>query len=113
MGDVRVPKDAYYGAQTQRAVENFPVSGQRMLRYFIAAKAHLKSACAEVNCALKPQRMTPELCKSVQEACARVAEGDLDEHFPIDVFQTGSGTSTNMNAKEVIANLCNEKAGGR
>src|SRR5262249_5653943 len=77
------------------------------------AKAHLKSACAEVNCALKPQRMTPELCKSVQEACARVAEGDLDEHFPIDVFQTGSGTSTNMNAKEVIANLCNEKAGGR
>ncbi|MBI3857123.1 MAG: class II fumarate hydratase [Planctomycetes bacterium] len=112
MGGVRVPKDAYYGAQTQRAVENFPVSGQRMPRYFIAAIAHLKSACAEVNLALKPRRMTPELCKSIQDACARVADGSLDAEFPIDVFQTGSGTSTNMNANEVIANLCNEKTGG-
>ena len=98
MGDVKVPRDAYYGAQTQRAVENFPVSGQRMPRYFVAAIAHLKSACAEVNLALKPQRMTPELCTSIQEACARVAAGGLDAEFPIDVFQTGSGTSTNMNA---------------
>jgi fumarate hydratase class II len=113
MGDVKVPKDAYYGAQTQRAVENFPVSGQRLPRYFIAAIAHLKGACAEVNLALKPQRMTPELCKMIQDACAKVAEGGLDAEFPIDVFQTGSGTSTNMNANEVIANLCNEKAGGQ
>jgi fumarate hydratase class II len=112
MGGVKVPKDAYYGAQTQRAVENFPVSGQRLPRYFIAAIAHLKSACAEVNLALKPQRMTPELCKMIQDACAKVVEGGLDAEFPIDVFQTGSGTSTNMNANEVIANLCNEKAGG-
>jgi len=109
MGDVKVPKDAYYGAQTQRAVENFPVSGQRLPRYFVAAIAHLKGACAEVNLALKPARMTPELCKMIQDACARVAEGGLDAEFPIDVFQTGSGTSTNMNANEVIANLCNEK----
>ncbi|HVR85668.1 MAG TPA: class II fumarate hydratase, partial [Planctomycetota bacterium] len=113
MGDVQVPKDAYYGAQTQRAVENFPVSGQRLPRYFVAAIAHLKSACAEVNLALKPQRMTPELCRMIQDACTRVTEGGLDAEFPIDVFQTGSGTSTNMNANEVIANLSNEKAGGR
>ena len=113
MGDVQVPKNAYYGAQTQRAVENFPVSGQRLPRYFVAAIAHLKSACAEVNLALKPQRMTPELCRMIQDACARVAEGGLDAEFPIDVFQTGSGTSTNMNANEVIANLSNEKAGGQ
>ncbi len=113
MGDVRVPKDAYYGAQTQRAVENFPVSGLRMPRKFIAAIAYLKSACAEVNLALKPQRMPAEFCKTIQQACARVAEGGLDAEFPIDVFQTGSGTSTNMNANEVIANLCNEESGGQ
>jgi len=113
MGPVRVPKDAYYGAQTQRAVENFPVSGRRMPRAFIAALAHLKGACAQVNLALQPQRMTPELAKAIQAACASVARGDLDADFPIDVFQTGSGTSTNMNANEVIANLANEKLGGR
>jgi fumarate hydratase class II len=111
MGDVRVPKDAYYGAQTQRAVENFPVSGHRFPRAFIAAMAHLKSACAQVNLALKPARMTPELCRKIQDACAKVAAGGLDAEFPIDVFQTGSGTSTNMNANEVIANLCNEQRG--
>ena len=112
MGVVKVPANALYGAQTQRAVENFPVSGQRMPRYFIAAIAHLKSACAEVNLALKPARMTADLCKSIQEACAEVADGRHDAHFPIDVFQTGSGTSTNMNANEVIANLVNRKMGG-
>jgi fumarate hydratase class II len=111
LGEVRVPKHAYYGAQTQRAVENFPVSGLRMPRSFISAIAHLKSACAEVNLALKPRRMTARLCTSIQAACARVAEGGLDAEFPIDVFQTGSGTSTNMNANEVIANLCNKKRG--
>ncbi len=112
MGDVQVPADALYGAQTQRAVENFPVSGLRLPRYFVAAIAHLKSACAEVNLALKPARMTPELCRSIQDACAEVADGRHDAHFPIDVFQTGSGTSTNMNANEVLANLANRKAGG-
>jgi fumarate hydratase class II len=111
MGDVQVPKDAYYGAQTQRAVENFPVSGQRMPRAFIAAMAYLKGACAEVNVGLQPKLMTPELSAAIQEACQRIAEGGLDNEFPIDVFQTGSGTSTNMNTNEVVANLCNEKMG--
>jgi fumarate hydratase class II len=111
MGDVRVPKDAYYGAQTQRAIENFPISGARMPRSFIAAIAHVKNACAEVNLALKPKQMTPRICKLIQKACAQVAAGGLDDQFPIDVFQTGSGTSTNMNANEVIANLCNDRRG--
>ncbi|HVE39983.1 MAG TPA: class II fumarate hydratase [Planctomycetota bacterium] len=113
LGPVHVPREAYFGAQTQRAVENFPVSGRRMPRPFIAALAHLKSACAEVNRALYPERMPVRIAKAIQGACVRVAEGELDSHFPVDVFQTGSGTSSNMNANEVIANLANEKLGGR
>ncbi len=112
MGEVRVPAHAYWGAQTQRAVENFPVSGRRFGRYFIMAIARVKAACAEVNLALKPDRMKPEISKAIQEAGAAVAEGRYDDHFPIDIYQTGSGTSTNMNANEVIANLANEKLGG-
>jgi fumarate hydratase class II len=84
-----------------------------MPRAFIAALAHVKSSCAEANLALRPRQMTPGACALIQEACARIAAGELDRDFPIDVFQTGSGTSTNMNANEVIANLGNEKAGGR
>jgi fumarate hydratase class II len=113
LGEVRVPKDAYYGAQTQRAVDNFPVSGRPLPRRFIAALVQLKRACAEVNLALQPQRMTPTFCALIQGACDRIAEGGLDAEFPVDVFQTGSGTSTNMNVNEVLANLGNEKAGGR
>ncbi len=113
LGPVRVPKAAYFGAQTQRAVENFPVSGRRMPRSFIAALVHLKSACAAVNRALYPDRMTSRIARAIQAACARVADGNFDDHFPVDVFQTGSGTSTNMNANEVIANLANETLGGR
>jgi fumarate hydratase class II len=112
-GTVRVPKDAYFGAQTQRAIENFPVSGRRMPRPFIAALARLKGACAEVNSALHPDRMPARVAKAIQRACARIAGGELDAQFPVDVFQTGSGTSTNMNANEVIANLANEELGGR
>lgn len=96
LGDVRVPADALWGAQTQRAVENFPVSGRRMPRVFLAALAQVKAACAEVN-GLPP---------AVQAACARIAAGEFDAQFPIDVFQTGSGTSTNMNMNEVLAKLC-------
>jgi fumarate hydratase class II len=113
LGPVRVPKNAYFGAQTMRAIENFPVSGRRMPRPFIAALAHLKSACAQVNRALHPERMSARIAAAIQSACARIVEGDLDDHFPVDVFQTGSGTSSNMNANEVIANLANEKLGGR
>jgi fumarate hydratase class II len=110
---VRVPGSAYFGAQTQRAVENFPVSGRRMPRSFIAALARLKGACAQVNRALHPDRMPLRISRAIQAACARVAEGGLDDQFPVDVFQTGSGTSSNMNANEVIANLANEALGGR
>jgi fumarate hydratase class II len=113
MGPVPVPKTAYYGAQTQRAIENFPVSGRRMPRPFIAALAHLKSACAGANRALFPGQMPARFARAIQSACDRIIEGELDEQFPVDVFQTGSGTSTNMNANEVIANLANEKLGGR
>jgi len=112
LGEVRVPAGALWGAQTQRAVENFPVSGQRFGRAFIAALAHVKSACAEANLALKPARMTPSIAAAIQGACRAVAEGKHDDHFPVDVFQTGSGTSSNMNANEVIANLANESLGG-
>ncbi|MFN3487294.1 MAG: lyase family protein, partial [Planctomycetota bacterium] len=112
LGEVRVPARAYWGAQTQRAVENFPVSGRRFGRCFILAIAQVKSACAEANLALKPARMTPEIARAIHEACAEVASGRHDDQFPVDVFQTGSGTSTNMNANEVIANLANEKLGG-
>jgi fumarate hydratase class II len=113
LGSIRVPKDAYFGAQTQRALKNFPVSGRRMPRAFIAALAHLKSACAEVNHVLLPDPMPSRISRAIQAACARVAEGSLDLQFPVDVFQTGSGTSTNMNANEVLANLANERLGGR
>ena len=103
LGEVRVPADAVYGAQTQRAVDNFPISGQRMPRAFIRALGHIKRAAAMANAD------TGMLDRSVAEAIIKAAEaviaGDLDDQFPIDVYQTGSGTSSNMNANEVIARL--------
>jgi fumarate hydratase class II len=101
LGDVHVPDDALWGAQTQRAVENFPVSGRRMPTSFLRALAFVKAACAASNDALDPALRT-----SILAACARIAAGELDAQFPVDVFQTGSGTSTNMNMNEVIARLC-------
>lgn len=106
LGEVRVPADAVYGAQTQRAVDNFPISGQRMPRAFIRALGHIKRAAAMANAD------TGMLDRSVAEAIVKAAEaviaGDLDDQFPIDVYQTGSGTSSNMNANEVIARLATE-----
>lgn len=106
LGEVRVPADAVYGAQTQRAVDNFPISGQRMPRAFIRALGHIKRAAAMANAD------TGMLDRSVAEAIIKAAEaviaGDLDDQFPIDVYQTGSGTSSNMNANEVIARLATE-----
>lgn len=103
LGEVRVPASAVYGAQTQRAVDNFPISGQRMPRAFIRALGHIKRAAAMANAD------TGMLDRSVAEAIIKAAEaviaGDLDDQFPIDVYQTGSGTSSNMNANEVIARL--------
>lgn len=103
MGELRVPADALWGAQTQRAVENFPISGVRMPREFIRALALVKAAAAEVNggFGLLPQAAAA----AIRAAAKRVADGEFDAHFPIDVFQTGSGTSSNMNANEVIATL--------
>ncbi|MCQ4163715.1 class II fumarate hydratase [Tahibacter harae] len=103
MGELRVPADALYGAQTQRAVQNFPISGLRMPRPFIRALGLIKAAMADVNAELG--HLKPGLAKAIRKAAARVAAGEFDDQFPIDVFQTGSGTSSNMNANEVIASL--------
>ncbi|RYX83143.1 class II fumarate hydratase [bacterium] len=103
MGEMQVPADALYAAQTQRAVENFPVSGIPFPRPFIKALATIKAACALVNVEL--DLLTEEKGKSISEAALEVAGGEYDSQFPIDIFQTGSGTSSNMNANEVIASL--------
>jgi fumarate hydratase class II len=103
MGELKVPEDALWGAQTQRAVENFPISGLAMPRQFIAALGLVKWAAAGANAELG--LLTSDIAVAVQKAALEVADGAHDAHFPIDVFQTGSGTSSNMNANEVIAHL--------
>lgn len=103
MGELQVPADALWGAQTQRAVQNFPISGQPMPRGFIRALGLIKAAAAGVNADLG--LLSKSVAKVVQEAALQVAQGTHDAHFPIDVYQTGSGTSSNMNANEVIATL--------
>jgi fumarate hydratase class II len=109
MGELKVPADALWGAQTQRAVENFPISGLAMPRQFIAALGLVKWAAAGANSELG--LLTKDKTAAIQAAALQVAEGRHDEHFPIDVFQTGSGTSSNMNANEVIARLATEGFG--
>jgi fumarate hydratase class II len=109
MGDVRVPAGAKWRAQTQRAVENFPISGRPIERANIEALARIKAAAATVNAELGV--LSPDMAAAITKAATRVAEGGFDEHFPIDVFQTGSGTSSNMNANEVIATLATEALG--
>ncbi len=104
MGELKVPSDALYGAQTQRAVDNFPISGLTMPREFIRALGLIKSAAAQANADLGHLKKTS--AKAIRKASERVAAGEFDAHFPIDVFQTGSGTSSNMNANEVIAHVC-------
>jgi len=103
MGDVKVPEDALYAAQTQRAVNNFPISGIRMPRAIIRALGLIKLNAAEVNYDLG--LMKSNMRKAIVKAAKEVADGKHDDHFPIDIFQTGSGTSSNMNSNEVIANL--------
>jgi fumarate hydratase, class II len=103
MGEMRVPADALYGAQTQRAVENFPISGLRFPRSFLRALGLIKSAAARVNGRLG--QLTPEIAAAIEKAADAVAAGDHDAQFVVDIFQTGSGTSTNMNANEVIGHL--------
>ena len=109
MGEVAVPADALWGAQTQRAVDNFPVSGERLSRDLIGALASVKGVAAVVNGELGV--LTGEEAAAIHDAAAEVARGTYDDQFPIDVFQTGSGTSSNMNANEVIATLASRALG--
>jgi len=109
MGEMSVPESALYGASTQRALLNFPVSGYRFARPFIRALGLIKSAAAQANHDLG--LLDAERSALIVQAAEEVVEGKLDEHFPLDIFQTGSGTSTNTNANEVIANRCAQLAG--
>ncbi len=110
MGEMDVPADAYYGASTQRAFLNFPISGARFNRPFIRALGLIKMAAARVNAELG--LLDAEIAGAVESAAREVADGKLDDEFVLDIFQTGSGTSTNMNANEVIANRASEILGG-
>jgi len=108
-GEIEVPADALYGAQTQRAIENFPISGLRMPRLVIRALGLIKASCARVNADLG--LLDPAVAAAIRAAAVQVASGEHDAHFPLDVFQTGSGTSTNMNVNEVIARLASLATG--
>jgi fumarate hydratase class II len=110
MGEMKVPAEAYYGAQTQRAVENFPISDRRFPRSFIAAMGLIKRSAAEVNNTLG--LLDDDKCNAIRQAADEVIAGELDEHFVLDIYQTGSGTSSNMNTNEVIANRASEILGG-
>ncbi len=110
LGDIEVPESAYWGAQTERARRNFPVSGLTFPRRFIAALGRIKGDCAAINAELGV--LPGEIARAIEQAADEVAAGDLDAQFPLDIFQTGSGTSTHMNANEVIANRASELLGG-
>ena len=110
LGDMQVPEDALYGAQTQRAVENFPISGQRFPRRFIWALGLIKRSCARAN--LELNELDAPIAAAIEQAATEVMSGDHDAQFPIDIYQTGSGTSSNMNANEVIANRAIDIMGG-
>src|SRR5919198_3615382 len=110
MGEMEVPVDAYYGASTMRAVQNFPISGIRFPRRFIWALGLIKKSASEVNRELG--LLDERLAGAIAQAAAEVADGKLDQEFPLDIYQTGSGTSTNTNANEVIANRAGELLSG-
>ncbi len=111
LGEVPVPDEALWGAQTQRAVDNFPVSGRPLPVAFLRALAVLKQAAARANAELGV--LDPKLAEAIAEAAQEVVEGKWDAQFPVDVFQTGSGTSTNMNLNEVLSNLAIRRLGGK
>ncbi len=115
MGEVKVPADRYWGAQTQRSHENFEIGVdiETMPREITKAFGYLKKAAAIVNNALKPEKMTDAKLAAISKACDEVISGQLNDHFPLVVWQTGSGTQSNMNANEVIANRANEIAGDK
>jgi len=108
-GDIAVPSNAYWGAQTQRSVENFPIGGQRMPIEIVHALARIKRAAAEVNA--EKGLVDKKIAQAIVAAAQEVVEGKLDQHFPLVVWQTGSGTQSNMNVNEVIANRANETLG--
>src|ERR1700736_4562717 len=105
MGEMHVPKDALYGAQTQRAVENFPISGLRFPRSFIPALGLIKSAAARANSRLK--QLPEDLAVAIERAADQAAAGDHDAHCVVDIFQCGSGPSPDMDANEVIGHIAN------
>src|SRR5215467_8488498 len=111
LGPVEVPADALYGAQTKRAIDNFPVSGLRLPRRVIRALALVKKAAAEVN--KESSKLEPKLADAIICAAQEVAAGQHDADFPVDIYQTGSGTSSNMNTNEVIANRAIQILGGQ
>ncbi len=111
LGTLKVPLSALWGAQTQRAIENFPISGMPMPRSFIRALGLIKASAAEVNAGIG--LLEPKIARCITEAAMEVADGHHDAQFPVDVFQTGSGTSSNMNANEVIANLAAKRLRGK
>ena len=111
MGTVRVPKEAYYGPQTQRAIENFSISGLTMPLVFIHALALIKKCSTKVNADL--ELLDKTIAASIMDASQEIMDGTFDDQFPVDVFQTGSGTSTNMNMNEVIASRANEMMTGK
>ena len=106
LGDIEIPIGVLYGAQTQRAIDNFPLSGIPMPKEFIQALGLIKSACANTN--YKLGGLDKNIADAIEKAALEIANGKHIEQFPIDIFQTGSGTSTNMNANEVIANLASD-----
>src|SRR5215831_7642114 len=111
MGEMQVPAGVYYGAQTARAIENFPISSLRFPREFIRALGLIKKHAALTNASLG--LLPKEISNAIQQAAGEVVEGKFDDQFDVDIFQTGSGTSTNMNANEVIANRASEILGGK
>src|SRR5215468_10756126 len=110
MGEIRVPAEALYGAQTQRAVDNFPISNLRFPREFIRAMGLIKLSAARANMDLG--LLDSKIGRAIVQAAQEVVDGTLDEHFVVDIFQTGSGTSTNMNTNEVISNRAIQLMGG-
>ncbi|MBS3786387.1 MAG: aspartate ammonia-lyase, partial [Gammaproteobacteria bacterium] len=109
LGEVKVPADALYGAQTQRAVDHFSIGGQGMPKRFIQALGLIKAAAAKANA--QAGQLDPDIADCIVEVAEAIAEGAYDTAFPVDIFQTGSGTSSNMNANEVIAILASRQAG--
>ena len=111
MGEMKVPAERLWGAQTQRSLENFPIGWEKMPGEIIRAFALLKKAAAQANRELKPEKMTDEKCAAICDACDEILEGKLPDEFPLAVWQTGSGTQSNMNVNEVVANRGNAIAG--